>query len=101
MQKKKEVKKWVLEKLHACFGGLNGDNYARRLDGVSDVEMFHLTSMCYAFQLDSISHWSRGVIQLWKIDMGFGCRSCGTRFGQISIGRTKLCGYGQKCIWGI
>ncbi|CAN6684476.1 unnamed protein product [Malus baccata var. baccata] len=72
MQKKKEVKKWVLEKLHACFGGLNGDNYARRLDGVSDVEMFHLTSMCYAFQLDSISHlvfvpMKSGVVELGSV----------------------------------
>ncbi|CAN6553966.1 unnamed protein product [Malus baccata var. baccata] len=56
VQNKEEVKKRVVEKLHACFGGLNADNYARRLDGVSDVEMFYLTSMCYAFQLDSISH---------------------------------------------
>ncbi|KAM1032068.1 hypothetical protein ACFX15_035088 [Malus domestica] len=75
MQKKKEVKKWVLEKLHACFGGLNGDNYARRLDGVSDVEMFHLTSMFYAFQLDSISHCGPGESYksgklIWVSDAG-------------------------------
>ncbi|XP_068325455.1 transcription factor bHLH3-like [Pyrus communis] len=56
VQNKEEVKKRVVEKLHACFGGLHADNYARKLDGVSDVEMFYLTSMCYAFQLDSISH---------------------------------------------
>ncbi|KAB2636702.1 transcription factor bHLH3-like [Pyrus ussuriensis x Pyrus communis] len=75
MQKKEEVKKWVLEKLHACFGGLNGDIYARRLDGVSDVEMFHLTSMCYAFKLDSISHCGPGESyksgkSIWVSDAG-------------------------------
>ncbi|CAN6553967.1 unnamed protein product [Malus baccata var. baccata] len=75
VQNKEEVKKRVVEKLHACFGGLNADNYARRLDGVSDVEMFYLTSMCYAFQLDSISH--RGPAEsynsrksIWVSDAG-------------------------------
>ncbi|KAL5537611.1 hypothetical protein UlMin_045806 [Ulmus minor] len=53
--KKKEVKKWALEKLHACFGRSEEDNFARRLNGVSDVEMFYLTSMYYAFQVDSLS----------------------------------------------
>lgn len=52
-KKNEEVKKWVLERLHSCFGGSREDNYARRLDGLSDVEMFYLTSMYYKFQLDS------------------------------------------------
>lgn len=48
------VKKRVLEKLHACFGGSDEDNFAKKLDGVSDLEMFYLTSMYYSFQLDSV-----------------------------------------------
>lgn len=54
VEKKDEVKKRVLEKLHACFGGSDEDNYARRLHVVSDVEMFYLTSMYYMFQFDSV-----------------------------------------------
>ncbi|XP_021814813.1 transcription factor bHLH3 [Prunus avium] len=73
VQKKEEVKKWVLEKLHACFGGLDEGNYARRLDGVSDVEMFYLTSMYYAFQLDSHSgpgeSYKSGK-SIWVSDVG-------------------------------
>ncbi|KAH7517343.1 transcription factor bHLH3 [Ziziphus jujuba] len=53
VEKKKEVKKRVLEKLHACFGGSDEDNYARRLHAVSDVEMFYLTCMYYMFQVDT------------------------------------------------
>ncbi|XP_062080650.1 transcription factor bHLH3 [Humulus lupulus] len=53
-ENKKELKKRVLEKLHACFGGLDEDNYARKLDGVSDLEMFYLTSMYYKYQVDSV-----------------------------------------------
>lgn len=48
-----EVKKRVLEKLHACFGGSDQDNFAATLDKVSDVEMLYLTSMYYWFPLDS------------------------------------------------
>ncbi|PON95062.1 Basic helix-loop-helix transcription factor [Trema orientale] len=54
-EKKEQVKKRVLEKLYACFGGSDEDNYASKLDGVSDLEMFYLTSMYYKFQLDSLS----------------------------------------------
>ncbi|PRQ25926.1 putative transcription factor bHLH family [Rosa chinensis] len=54
VQKKNvEVRKWVLGKLHSCFGGSGEDNYVRRLDRLSDVEMFYLTSMYFKFQLDS------------------------------------------------
>lgn len=53
LEKKEEVKKRVLEKLHACFGGSDEDNYAKKLQAVSDVEMFYLTSMYYMFQFDS------------------------------------------------
>ncbi|XP_057512396.1 transcription factor MTB3-like [Actinidia eriantha] len=48
-------KKRVLQKLHACFGGLKEDNYALNLDLVSDVEMFYLTSMYYSFPFDKPS----------------------------------------------
>lgn len=48
-------RKWVLQKLHACFGGLEDDNIAAKLDRVSDVEMFYLTSMYFAFPFDKPS----------------------------------------------
>ncbi|XP_050366737.1 transcription factor bHLH3 [Argentina anserina] len=51
-KKNEEVRKWVLGKLHSCFGGSSEDNYARKLDRLSDVEMFYLTSMYFKFQLD-------------------------------------------------
>ncbi|KAJ4726834.1 BHLH transcription factor [Melia azedarach] len=50
---KQEVKKRVLQKLHACLGGLEEDNYASKLDRVSGVEMFYLTSMYFSFRCDS------------------------------------------------
>ncbi|KAF7153882.1 hypothetical protein RHSIM_Rhsim01G0267800 [Rhododendron simsii] len=48
-------KKRVLQKLHACFGGVEEDNCALNLDLVSDVEMFYLTSMYYSFPFDKPS----------------------------------------------
>ncbi|KAK3036852.1 hypothetical protein RJ639_031470 [Escallonia herrerae] len=48
-------KKRVLQKLHVCFGGLEEDNFAAKLDLVSDLEMFYLTSMYYSFSLDKPS----------------------------------------------
>lgn len=53
ISKKDEAKKRVLEKLHACFGGSEGGNFAATLDKVSDIEMLYLTSMYYWFWLDS------------------------------------------------
>ncbi|KAK7277578.1 hypothetical protein RJT34_22593 [Clitoria ternatea] len=49
-----EVRKKVLQKLDACFtvSMLKEANYAR-LDRVSDLPMFYLTSMCYIFGFDS------------------------------------------------
>ncbi|KAK7345802.1 hypothetical protein VNO77_16413 [Canavalia gladiata] len=49
-----EVRKKVLQKLDACFAGSVSKeaNYAR-LDRVSDLHMFYLTSMCYVFGFDS------------------------------------------------
>lgn len=48
-----EVRKRVLERLHACFGGSEEDNFAATLDKVSDVELLYLTSMYYWFPFDS------------------------------------------------
>ncbi|EEF41427.1 DNA binding protein, putative [Ricinus communis] len=48
-----ESKKRVLQKLHSCFNASDGDNYAANLNGVSDVEMFYLTSMYFTFRCDS------------------------------------------------
>lgn len=48
-------KRAVLQKIHVCFGGLEDDNVAAKLDRVSDVEMFYLTSMYFAFPFDKPS----------------------------------------------
>lgn len=50
--KEEEVKRRVLQKLHACFGGSKEADYAR-LDRVSDLHMFCLTSKFYIFGFDS------------------------------------------------
>ncbi|XP_065016736.1 transcription factor MTB1-like [Musa acuminata AAA Group] len=39
----------VLQKLHVFFGGSDEDNYALRLDQVTDAEMFFLVSMYFSF----------------------------------------------------
>ncbi|OMO78434.1 hypothetical protein CCACVL1_14389 [Corchorus capsularis] len=52
-EKKNEAKKQVLQKLHACFGGSEEGNYAAKLDGVSNMEMFYLTSMYFSFHCDA------------------------------------------------
>ncbi|KAG7989509.1 hypothetical protein I3843_03G242700 [Carya illinoinensis] len=56
-RKEEEVKKLVLQKLHASFGRSDEDNFAARLNGVSDLEMFYITSMYFTFRCDS----SRGL----------------------------------------
>ncbi|KAK6164542.1 hypothetical protein DH2020_001406 [Rehmannia glutinosa] len=48
-------RKMVLRKIHSCFGGSEDDNVAAKLDRVSDVEMFYLTSMYFAFPFDKPS----------------------------------------------
>ena len=50
-----EVRKKVLQKLDACFGGslLKDANHVR-LDRVSELLMFYLSSMCYIFGFDSL-----------------------------------------------
>ncbi|VVA89674.1 unnamed protein product [Arabis nemorensis] len=43
------MRKSVLQKLHALFGGLEEDNCALGLDRVTDTEMFLLASMYFSF----------------------------------------------------
>lgn len=45
----------MLHKIHACFGGSEDDNVAAKLDEVSNMEMFFLTSMYLAFPFDKPS----------------------------------------------
>ncbi|XP_073000106.1 transcription factor MTB1-like [Typha latifolia] len=46
---RQKAKKWVLQKLHEVFGGSDEDNYALRLDRVTDIELFFLASMYFSF----------------------------------------------------
>ncbi|XP_012086017.1 transcription factor MTB3 [Jatropha curcas] len=55
VEKREEVKKRVLRKLHSCFNLSASDNYAAKVDWVSDLEMFYLTSMYFTFRCDSAS----------------------------------------------
>lgn len=48
-EKQQRMRKRVLQKLHATFGGLDDDNYAFGLDRVTDTEMFFLASMYFSF----------------------------------------------------
>ncbi|KAG8370768.1 hypothetical protein BUALT_Bualt13G0017800 [Buddleja alternifolia] len=48
-------RKRVLQKIHSCFGGSEDDNLAAKLDRVSNVEMFYLTSMFFAFPFEKPS----------------------------------------------
>ncbi|KAJ8899532.1 hypothetical protein K2173_018506 [Erythroxylum novogranatense] len=70
---KSDVKKRVLQKLHAGFNVLDQDNYAIRLDGVSDIEMLYLTSMYFTFRCDSAygpgESYKSGRL-IWVSDIG-------------------------------
>ncbi|KAK8948749.1 Transcription factor bHLH13 [Platanthera zijinensis] len=44
-----KMRKRVLQKLHVLYGGSDDENYALRLDRVTDAEMFFLASMYFAF----------------------------------------------------
>ncbi|KAG8389241.1 hypothetical protein BUALT_Bualt02G0208400 [Buddleja alternifolia] len=48
-------KKGVLQKILVSFGGSEDDNVAAKLENVSDVEMFFLASMYFAFPFDKPS----------------------------------------------
>ncbi|KAI3460942.1 hypothetical protein Pfo_017605 [Paulownia fortunei] len=52
---KEDSRKWVLHKIHSSFRGLEDDDVAAKLGRVSDVEMFYLTSMYFAFPFDKPS----------------------------------------------
>ncbi|XWS31466.1 hypothetical protein CRYUN_Cryun23aG0078600 [Craigia yunnanensis] len=53
VEKKNEVKKQVHQKLHSCLGRSEEDRYTAKLDGVSYMEMFYLTSMYFIFHCDA------------------------------------------------
>ncbi|XP_074568215.1 transcription factor MTB1-like [Curcuma longa] len=44
-----KMRRSVLQKLHVFFGGSDEDNYALRLDQVTEAEMFFLASMYFSF----------------------------------------------------
>nr|QOJ43716.1 bHLH transcription factor [Dracaena cambodiana] len=44
-----KMRKRVLQKLHLLYGGSDDENYALRLDRVTDAEMFFLASMYFSF----------------------------------------------------
>lgn len=56
LKKRDEIvrKKRVLQKLHSCFKG-SEENLAAKMDSVSDLEMYYLTSMYYLFPFDKPS----------------------------------------------
>ncbi|CAL9771264.1 unnamed protein product [Musa acuminata subsp. burmannicoides] len=48
-ESRQKMRRAVLQKLHVYFGGSDEDNYALRLDQVTDAEMFFLVSMYFSF----------------------------------------------------
>lgn len=50
-----DQRKQVLQKIHSCFGGVEDDNVAAKLDSVSEIELFYLSSMYFAFPFDKPS----------------------------------------------
>ncbi|XP_009803066.1 transcription factor MTB3 [Nicotiana tabacum] len=65
-------KKLVLQKIHTCFGGSADDNIAAKLDSVSDVEVFYLTSMYYIFPFEKPSSPSQSfnsARSIWVSDV--------------------------------
>ncbi|XP_042495769.1 transcription factor MTB3-like [Macadamia integrifolia] len=70
-EEEQEMRKQVLQKLNSFFGGSEEDNYAARLDSVSDVEMFYLTSMYYSFKYDAQAGPARSFSShrpIWVVD---------------------------------
>lgn len=75
----REIRRRVLHKIHAYFGGLNDDNVASKLDRVSDVVLFYLTSMYFAFPFDKASIPSQSFNSsrtIWECDI----KSCLERY---------------------
>ncbi|CAH2040766.1 unnamed protein product, partial [Thlaspi arvense] len=83
-------KKRALRKLYACFGGSEEGNFAAKLDLVSDVEMFYLTSMYYSFPFDKPSSPS----QSFNTDGGFDS----LKSGVVEIGSVKPIAEDQSLI---
>ncbi|KAG6508710.1 transcription factor MTB1-like [Zingiber officinale] len=46
---RQKMRKRLLERLHALSGGLDDENYALRLDRITDAEMYFLVSMYFSF----------------------------------------------------
>lgn len=83
IQKKEEVKKRVLQKLHACFSGSEEDSFAGKLDSVTDVEMFYLTSMYYTFHCDVTygpGECYKSSRPIWASDVGSCSHHCRARW---------------------
>uniref|UniRef100_A0A0A8Y717 Transcription factor n=1 Tax=Arundo donax TaxID=35708 RepID=A0A0A8Y717_ARUDO len=49
---KQRMRKRVLQRLHIAFGGADEEDYAPGIDQVTDIEMFFLASMYFAFPCD-------------------------------------------------
>ncbi|XP_031113015.1 transcription factor MTB3-like [Ipomoea triloba] len=74
-----DKKKQVLRKICGCFGGSEEDNVGNKLDFVSDMEMFYLTSMYYVFPFDVPSSPSQSFNSsrtIWAADT----RSCSEHY---------------------
>ncbi|CAN1131725.1 Transcription factor bHLH3 [Linum perenne] len=63
-EKRNEVKKRVLQKLHSLFNRSGEGTHLDSLDGVSEVEMFYLASMCFRFWSDSAT--GHGAMESYK-----------------------------------
>ncbi|KAK6940711.1 Myc-type, basic helix-loop-helix (bHLH) domain [Dillenia turbinata] len=87
------MRKSVLEKLHACFGGSEVDNYAKKLDSVSDVEMFYLTSMCYLFRYDNSSVSGVGFVFISGKTMWFSDKNGSLDCYESRLFLAKLAGF--------
>nr|WIE96054.1 basic helix-loop-helix transcription factor [Loropetalum chinense var. rubrum] len=72
VENQQEIKKRVLQKLHACFGGFEEDNYGARLDVLTDMDMFYFTSMYYSFRCDlpsSPGQSYKSGRSIWVLDL--------------------------------
>lgn len=73
--KKDELRKRVLQKLHACFSDNEEDNYAAKLERISDIDMFYLASMYFIFRCDAsygLAEYYKSGRPLWASDTA-GC----------------------------
>ncbi|KAE8679558.1 exportin-2-like isoform X1 [Hibiscus syriacus] len=64
---RQKMRKNVLQKLLALFGGSDDDNYAHGLDKVTDTEMFFLASMSAGVQTIVLVPTDIGVVELGSV----------------------------------